>query len=166
MLKIKVNEHQEIEIDIIKSELTLNGKKVDTDIVKIGADKFHVLLNDGSYTIELLEKNETGKELIIAVNGKKQLVSVKDDFDELLRKLGMDKLNQKKMNEVKAPMPGLVLRVMVNEGDTIQKGDALIVLEAMKMENIIKATGEGVVKKVVAQIKQAVEKNQVLMIME
>ena len=63
-------------------------------------------------------------------------------------------------------MPGLVLRIMVNEGDTIQKGDALIVLEAMKMENIIKASGEGVVKKIVAQTKQAVEKNQVLMVME
>ena len=113
-----------------------------------------------------MEKSETGKELSIAINGKRQTVSVKDDFDELLHKLGMDNLNHKKMNEVKAPMPGLVLRVMVKEGDTIKTGDALLVLEAMKMENIIKATGEGVVKKVVAQIKQAVEKNQVLMVME
>jgi len=166
MLKIKVNEHKEIEIDINKNGLSLDGKIVETDIVKIGLDKYHVLFNDGSFTIELLEKSETGKELSIAINGKRQTVSVKDDFDELLHKLGMDNLNQKKMNEVKAPMPGLVLRVMVKEGDTIKTGDALLVLEAMKMENIIKATGEGVVKKVVAQIKQAVEKNQVLIVME
>ena len=166
MLKIKVNEHKEIEIDINKNGLSLDGKNVDTDIVKIGLDKYHVLFNDGSFTIELLEKSETGKELSIAINGKRQTVSVKDDFDELLHKLGMDNLNQKKMNEVKAPMPGLVLRVMVKEGDTIKTGDALLVLEAMKMENIIKATGEGVVKKIVAQIKQAVEKNQLLMVME
>ncbi|MEI6596554.1 MAG: biotin/lipoyl-containing protein, partial [Bacteroidota bacterium] len=162
MLKIKVNEHKEIEIDINKNGLSLDGKIVETDIVKIGVDKYHVLFNDGSFTIELLEKSETGKELSIAINGKRQTVSVKDDFDELLHKLGMDNLNHKKMNEVKAPMPGLVLRVMVKEGDTIKTGDALLVLEAMKMENIIKATGEGVVKKIVAQIKQAVEKNQVL----
>ncbi len=166
MLKIKVNEHKEIEIDINKNGLSLDGKIVETDIVKIGVDKYHVLFNDGSFTIELLEKSETGKELSIAINGKRQTVSVKDDFDELLHKLGMDNLNQKKMNEVKAPMPGLVLRVMVKVGDTIKTGDALLVLEAMKMENIIKATGEGVVKKVVAQIKQAVEKNQVLIVME
>jgi biotin carboxyl carrier protein len=166
MLKIKVNEHKEIEIDINKNGLSLDGKIVETDIVKIGVDKYHVLFNDGSFTIELLEKSETGKELSIAINGKRQTVSVKDDFDELLHKLGMDNLNHKKMNEVKAPMPGLVLRVMVKEGDTIKTGDALLVLEAMKMENIIKATGEGVVKKVVAQIKQAVEKNQVLIVME
>jgi biotin carboxyl carrier protein len=166
MLKIKVNEHKEIEIDINKNGLSLDGKIVETDIVKIGVDKYHLLFNDGSFTIELLEKSETGKELSIAINGKRQTVSVKDGFDELLHKLGMDNLNQKKMNEVKAPMPGLVLRVMVKEGDTIKTGDALLVLEAMKMENIIKATGEGVVKKIVAQIKQAVEKNQVLMVME
>ena len=166
MLKIKVNENKEIEIDIKKNEILMDGKKVAADFVKIGADKFHVLFNDGSYTIELLSKSETAKEIAIAVNGKKQTISMKDEFDELLRQLGMDNLNQKKMNEVKAPMPGLVLRVMVNEGDAIQKGDALIVLEAMKMENIIKATGEGVVKKIIVQTKQAVEKNQVLMIME
>jgi len=166
MLKIKVNENKEIEIDIKKDNILLNGKKVDADIVKISSDKFHVIYNDGSYTIELLSKNETGKELTIAVNGKKQIVSVKDDFDELLHKLGMDNLIHIKMNEVKAPMPGLVLCVMVKEGDIIQKGDALIVLEAMKMENIIKATGEGIVKKIVAQTKQAVEKNQVLLVME
>jgi len=166
MLKIKVNEHKEIEIDIKKNEILIHGKKVDADIVKIGIDKFHILFNDGSYTIELLDKNETGKELTIAVNGKKQIVIVKDDFDELLHKLGLDKMSQKKMNEVKAPMPGLVLLVIVNEGDTIQKGDALIILEAMKMENIIKASGEGIVKKILVQTKQAVEKNQVLMVME
>ena len=146
MLKIKVNESKEIAIDLKKNEVVMNGKKVHADIVKIGSNKFHVLFNEGSYTIELLSKNKTGKELIIVVNGKKQHVHVKDEFDELLHQLGMDNLNEKKMNEVKAPMPGLVLRMMVKEGDAVKKGDALLVLEAMKMENVIKSTGEGVVK--------------------
>ena len=166
MLKIKVNESKEIAIDLKKNEVVMNGKKVHADIVKIGSNKFHVLFNEGSYTIELLSKNKTGKELIIVVNGKKQHVHVKDEFDELLHQLGMDNLNEKKMNEVKAPMPGLVLRMMVKEGDAVKKGDALLVLEAMKMENVIKSTGEGVVKIILAQIKQAVDKNQVLMVME
>ena len=166
MLKIKVNNNKEIEIDLKKNEVVMNGKKVHADMIKIAPDKFHVLFNHASYTIELLGKNETGKELTIAVNGKKQLVSVKDELDELLHKLGMDNMSEKKMNEVKAPMPGLVLRLMVKEGDTIKKGDPLLVLEAMKMENVIKSAGEGVVKKILAQIKQPVEKNQVMMVME
>jgi biotin carboxyl carrier protein len=58
------------------------------------------------------------------------------------------------------------LNVLVKEGDSIKKGDSLLVLEAMKMENNIKAAGDGVIKKVNVQVKQAVEKNQVLIEME
>jgi biotin carboxyl carrier protein len=63
-------------------------------------------------------------------------------------------------------MPGMVLRLHVNEGDKIKKGDPLLVLEAMKMENIIKAAGDGVVKKINISEKTAVEKNQVLIVMD
>ncbi|MEI6507806.1 MAG: biotin/lipoyl-containing protein [Bacteroidota bacterium] len=166
MLKIKVNETNELQVDVSENIVKINGKSISADSVKIGEDKFHFLVDDQSYTIELIGKNETGKEMQIVVNGVKQNVLVQDEFDELLKKLGMDKLNTSKMNEVKAPMPGLVLRMIVAEGDHVAKGDALLVLEAMKMENIIKATGDGVVKKILAQIKQAVEKNQVLIVME
>jgi biotin carboxyl carrier protein len=71
-----------------------------------------------------------------------------------------------KANVVKAPMPGLVLRVQVKVGDAVKKGDALLVLEAMKMENVIKAEGEGIVKAIKVNEKQAVEKNTLLIEME
>ncbi|HSH65835.1 MAG TPA: acetyl-CoA carboxylase biotin carboxyl carrier protein subunit, partial [Bacteroidia bacterium] len=71
-------------------------------------------------------------------------------------------LNTNKINEIKAPMPGLVLDIRVNEGDSIQKGDAVIVLEAMKMENIIKSPVDGTIKKINVKKGLAVEKNQVL----
>jgi biotin carboxyl carrier protein len=74
----------------------------------------------------------------------------------------MDKLAAGKVNNLKAPMPGLVLRMNVKVGDTVKKGDALLVLEAMKMENVIKAAGDGVVKKITATEKTAVEKGAVL----
>jgi biotin carboxyl carrier protein len=59
-------------------------------------------------------------------------------------------------------MPGLVLNVMVEEGQKIKKGDAILVLEAMKMENILKATSEGEVKKILVKKGDKIEKNQVL----
>jgi biotin carboxyl carrier protein len=80
----------------------------------------------------------------------------------LLKSLGFDDLNAKKVNEIKAPMPGLVLDVRVSEGDTVKKGDAILVLEAMKMENIIKSPTDGIIKKINVKKGVAVEKNQVL----
>jgi acetyl/propionyl-CoA carboxylase alpha subunit len=63
---------------------------------------------------------------------------------------------------LKAPMPGLVLEVMVGPGTEVKKGDPLLVLEAMKMENVLKAPTDAVIKDVIVEISAAVEKNQVL----
>jgi biotin carboxyl carrier protein len=67
-----------------------------------------------------------------------------------------------KVNTVKAPMPGLIIDLRVKAGDTVKEGDPLLVLEAMKMENIIKAHGDGTVKQVKIKKGDSVEKNQVL----
>jgi biotin carboxyl carrier protein len=74
----------------------------------------------------------------------------------------MDNLAAKKVNEVKAPMPGMVLKILVKDGDEVKKGDPLLVLEAMKMENILKSPTDGVIKKIAAVTGVAVEKNQLL----
>ena len=59
-------------------------------------------------------------------------------------------------------MPGLVLKLMAKEGDEIKTGDSLLILEAMKMENVIKSRGEGKIKHIRVKERDAVEKNQVL----
>ena len=69
---------------------------------------------------------------------------------------------QPKVNNVRAPMPGLIIDLKVRNGDTVKAGDALLILEAMKMENIIKAPGDATVKSVKVSKGDGVEKNQVL----
>jgi biotin carboxyl carrier protein len=66
------------------------------------------------------------------------------------------------LKENKAPMPGLILDLKVAPGDVVKKGDVVLILEAMKMENSIKSPGDGVVKEVKVSLKQSVEINQVL----
>jgi len=83
-------------------------------------------------------------------------------MDLLLSKMGLADLAAKKVNEVKAPMPGLVLKLIANQGDTVAKGDSLLVLEAMKMENVIKSPGEGIIKSIRVNAGDKVEKNAVL----
>ncbi|MBC7552646.1 MAG: biotin/lipoyl-binding protein [Taibaiella sp.] len=80
--------------------------------------------------------------------------------------MGLDLKAMQKAEPVKAPMPGMVLRVLVTAGQKVNKGDALIILEAMKMENLLKATVAGTVKTIKAVEKTAVEKGAVLLEME
>jgi biotin carboxyl carrier protein len=82
----------------------------------------------------------------------------------LLDKMGLGNAKGKKINEIKAPMPGLIVDIKVEVGAEVKKGDALMILEAMKMENILKSPGDGVVKTIKVEKKQSVEKNQVLIV--
>jgi biotin carboxyl carrier protein len=166
MITLKLENQTDYKFDIKNNEVWLNDSKVGADWLPIGENKYHVLVNRQSVTIELMGVDETGKQLTLMVNGRKKVVQVQDQYDVLLKQLGMDKLVAAKINEVKAPMPGLVLRILVEEGQAVKKGDALLVLEAMKMENIIKAVGEGIVKTIKVEPKLAVDKNQVMLVME
>jgi biotin carboxyl carrier protein len=74
----------------------------------------------------------------------------------------MDAGSAQKVGDLKAPMPGLVVDIPVKEGDVVKKGDTLVILEAMKMENALKAVGDAVVKKINVKKGQAVDKNTLL----
>jgi biotin carboxyl carrier protein len=89
-------------------------------------------------------------------------VILKDKFDVLLEKMGMNSNSGSKINNVRAPMPGLIIELKVNDGDEVKAGDTLLILEAMKMENIIKSPGDAKVKLVKVRMGDSVEKNQVL----
>lgn len=126
-----------------------------------GGEKFMVL-NGETFTATLLEVNREEKLVTLLVNGKKTEVKIKEPMDDLLHSMGLDKLTSHKAASIKAPMPGLVLEVSVQPGDQVKKGDKVLVLEAMKMENIIKAAGDGVVSNVMVSKGHTVDKNQTL----
>ena len=102
------------------------------------------------------------KTFLLKINNKVHTVAVKDKFDLLLEKMGMTNGAVAKINNVKAPMPGLVIDLKVKAGDTVKAGDALLILEAMKMENILKSPGEATIKNVKIKKGDTVEKGQVL----
>lgn len=150
-----VNEQFTHKIDVAK-------EMADWDLISITENKWHLLKNNKSYTLELVSQNLETKTMTILVNGNSYQVAIKDKLDLLLEKMGMGNLQQQKINEIKAPMPGLVLAINVKVGDAIQKKDALVVLEAMKMENVLKSPGEGIIESIEIKQGQAVEKGQIL----
>jgi biotin carboxyl carrier protein len=134
----------------------------DWDLIAINERTFHILHNNQSYEATILEADIPTKTVHVQIGQNTYSVALKDKFDLLAEQLGFSNLSSQKLNYVKAPMPGLVLDVMVKAGDEVQKGDSVLILEAMKMENVIKAEGNAVVKSVTINKGDAVEKNQVM----
>lgn len=161
MYQIKVNDKYNFEISSGKQP-TVNGNAVAIDTVVLNKDSVNILYNNKSYNVEVVELNTLEKLAVVKVNGNVYSLSIKDQFDQLLKQLGMDSLASSKILQVKAPMPGLVLSILVKDGDEVKKGDNLLILEAMKMENMIKSPTDGIVKKVEIKQSDKVEKNQLL----
>jgi len=165
MYKITVNDSQVLAITPDGEEQYLvDGKIVSPGIVEIRDGLFSIIINNKSHNAELLRHDAEEKTFYIRVNSNTYKVAVKDKFDVLLKELGLDALQSKKAADLKAPMPGMVVEVAVAEGQEVLKGDRLVVLEAMKMENILKAAADGVVKKINVKKGNTVEKNEVLIL--
>lgn len=162
MYQVKVNDQYNFAINAERNSISVNDKEVIVDRAVLNDKSVHVIYQHQSYTIEIVSFDKLDKAAVVKVNGTIYKVAVKDQFDQLLKQLGMDNLAAAKVQQIKAPMPGLVLSVLVAEGDEVKKGDNLLVLEAMKMENMIKSPTDGVIKKITIKQGDKVEKNEVL----
>ncbi len=132
------------------------------DVLEIKPNQFHVLKDAKAYTCKIEHADFLHKKYSVWVNGNEYKVSISDELDELIKKMGFEVGAQKQVNEVLSPMPGLILSVSVKEGDTVKEGDNLMILEAMKMENVISSPRDAVVKKVAVKKGQTIEKNALL----
>ncbi|HTD98382.1 MAG TPA: acetyl-CoA carboxylase biotin carboxyl carrier protein subunit [Mucilaginibacter sp.] len=164
MYKLKVNDHFDYKIEKSDDELLINEEEINADIQQLNPSAYHIINNLRSYNAEVISFERETKTAEIKVNGTIYTIAAKDQYDILLDQLGLSSLNSAKVSEIKAPMPGLVLKLFVTEGSEVKKGDNLFILEAMKMENIIKSPADVIVKTVKIKPGDKVEKGQVLLI--
>ena len=164
MYNIKVNDKYNFEVNRNGDALLVNDATINADIKQLNQLLYHIINQDGSYNAEVVSFDREAKTAEIKVNNNIYTLTAKDRFDVLLDKMGLSSLMAAKVSEIKAPMPGLVLKVLVEEGAEIKKGENLFVLEAMKMENIIKAPADVTVKTIKIKPGDKVEKGQILML--
>jgi biotin carboxyl carrier protein len=162
MYKATVNAKTDLQIRMEGDSVLVNESKVNVNKVKLSETRSHWILNEKSMNVELVEANLQTKEFIVKVNNRSYALKIADQYDQLLKSLGMEVVSEKKVKEIKAPMPGMVLNILVKEGDSVEKDTPILILEAMKMENVIKSSTGAVVKKVHAIKGVAVEKNAIL----
>ncbi len=155
-------------------KLTVNGETLNIakdeaeklDVLSLDNSHFHLLQNGKAFRLKVLETDFGKKTMQISVNGNAYNVSIADGYDQIVKEMGLLSNAFNKINEIKAPMPGLILDVMVEVGQEIVEGTPLLVLSAMKMENIILSQGEGTVKAISVKKDDAVDKGQVIIEME
>lgn len=150
------------EVQKRQDQWIVNHQVQDWQLTKIRDRHFHLLFKNQSFKVELVHIDEEAKTVLLKLNNRPVEIQLMDKFDLLLDMLGMNFSKGTTAQDLKAPMPGLIFDIKVNEGDVVKKGDALLVLEAMKMENILKSPGDGTVKSIKIKKGQSVEKNQVL----
>ena len=148
-------------------DFTLDKAAIDTaNIIGISPSEFNLVTNNRSVNVKLLEEDANGKKARFEIDGEIFETEIKDGLDLVLDKMGFSTASTKQIKEVKAPMPGMVLEIAVIEGQSVNEGDKLLILGAMKMENIITIQTNAVIKRITVKAGQAVEKGQVLVELE
>ncbi len=156
--KATVNDHFEYMLE--------SSSLKDLDILQLSEDSFHLIDKERSLKVNVLETDFQAKQVTLDINGEYFQVKIEDQMDLLVKKMGLKTGIVHKIKEIKAPMPGLVLDILVEEGQKIEKGQGLLILEAMKMENVIKAAGEGTIKQITVEKGTAVDKGKMLIELE
>ena len=155
-------EGQELLLESLANGFRINGQEIQPTLERINEKLWRVHFQDKSYTLFVIKVDEENKQVQLSLNGKRTTVQLRSRTDELIKQLGLEDSMKKKLDVLKAPMPGLIHSIQVAEGASIQKGEPLLILEAMKMENVIKSPGDGVIARILVEEKASVEKNELL----
>lgn len=151
---VKVNNTFDFEID--------KKSALDLDALEISASEFHILQNNRSYQAEITEASFDQKTYTVKVNNNTYNVLIFNELDALIKEMGFEIGATKKVSEIKAPMPGLIIDINIKVGQEIKEFDALIILEAMKMENTLTSPRDGIIKSISVINGETVNKNQLL----
>jgi biotin carboxyl carrier protein len=158
-------EDLEYQIEIIsENQVVINGEQYEIDFQSLRQDlSYSLLVSGNSFEINLYQDNEIWEVLL---RGKQFSVKVEDERGRRLRMAADQVPAQKSLVTVLAPMPGLVIDIPVQEGDDVEEGDVLIILESMKMQNELTAPRAGNVSKIQTELHANVERKQTLLILE
>jgi biotin carboxyl carrier protein len=158
---VNVNNRPDLKLFYKNGKFIIDEQEFNLDLLKANGG-YSVLHNNKSFFIRLLKYNKENKQFSFKINERVYNVILSDNKDLLLKSMDISYKTQKKALNLKAPMPGLIVNINVKKGQSVKKGEPLLILEAMKMENLIKAPNDLLIKKICIKPGDSVEKNSLL----
>lgn len=160
---VTIGDREEI-VEVDGREIRIDGVSVDAELASLpGTDCRHLRMDDRSVSMFCRREAE---EWLVELEGRGFRVRVEDDRARHIRELASAAAPAETHREVRAPMPGLIVKVEVEPGQTIAAGDGLIVIEAMKMENELRADAAGLVREVAVEPGQTVDRDEILVVID
>jgi biotin carboxyl carrier protein len=153
--------NRSIEVEIDGARIRCGGAEYDAELRSVPGTPLRLLISGDSSRLYAMDF--TGDRWEVQERGERHLIEVVDERTAHIRSLVGTGAAAGGPTALRAPMPGLVVRVPVNPGERVTAGASLVVLEAMKMENELKAAADGVVEAVAVAPGQVVEKGQILL---
>lgn len=150
-----------LELDVEQKIAHIEDRSIPYSMDHLGDGRFMLRTGLSTHVLDNIQVNDHQVEFTI--NGRWVKSQIKDEQVLLLASLGFKVGAGKSEGKLSAPMPGKILNIMVNEGETVKLGMPVVILEAMKMENELKAPADGIVSKINAQVGDSVEKNNVIL---
>lgn len=146
--------------DIDRNRVNIDGKEYSFSFKHSDG---RLLLRVGTKLYKIDNIRYGSHEVEFTVDGTWVKADVKDEQDILLDRLGFETAAEMGKGEIHAPMPGKILELLVDEGDEVEPDDPVVILEAMKMENELKAPAKGIVASVAVKAGDSVEKNALIL---
>ena len=132
------------------------------DAIQTSPNSYHILKDNKSIKAEVIEKDFFRKTYTIKIDNSSYEVVISDSLDLLIGEMGFAFSSSRDIDSISAPMPGLILEIHVRIGQAVNEDDPLLILEAMKMENVITSPRDGIIKNISVKKSEAVDKNQLL----
>jgi len=151
---------------LVDGQLTFEKSELRADLISQEGNHFSFLIDGKKHIARVDSVSSDGKQFKIRAAGQYFMVDVKTELDQLMDRMGLADYDTQVIGNIEAPMPGRVLEVKVDVGDDVEEGTPLMVLEAMKMENILCATGTGKIERILVKQGATVDKGELLIEME
>ena len=166
MMTEVTTDFQTFRLDNKNGHYRIGDREIQPQITRMGEFEWKVVVDKRTFTVLVHAIDRENQLVQLSVDGKPTAVKIRSRVEQLLQELGLSAHMQQKAVSVKAPMPGLIHSIKTTVGAAVKKGDPLLILEAMKMENVIKSPGDGIVAQIHVGEKDSVDKNALLVSFE